>query len=136
MPYELPIYDLDLRRRERAEGKPAEKLAAWIEAHLTPLAGEANPSPRSIHQAVVRLTWQFYYATRGAAEAERETLVTACLAALDTLHDKWLDIEKIDLVEERIIRDPAPPRHGESVPTLPRDPEQIELHFPFSPEDV
>lgn len=130
MAYDIPILPLELGGRQHGTGKPAAKIAAWIDANVMPVTKEDDPLPRSIHQATLRLTWQFFYATRGASAGERSSLTETFLEALDALHDAYLDVEKVDLVEVRTVYAPPPVlRPVEPDATLPRDPEQAALRF-------
>jgi hypothetical protein len=99
--------------------------------------GEKEPplQPEDVQRIAVRLTWAFYYSLKSSASEEQGRLHAVYLQGLDKLHDVWLTIEKVKLVEEKIVTVREPRAVQQPFPfTMPRDPELVAIVL--SPEDV
>lgn len=118
MAAEIPVLPLPPRVKRVPEGCPASvRFAAWVDAHLAELMGEAKPSPIAVHRAVLRLTWQFFYERKGAEPEHRDRvteengelcLYGEFLDALEKLHEAHLAAEKLELIEKVPVPSPPP----------------------------
>jgi hypothetical protein len=94
----------------------AVRFAAWVDEQVSALTGEGKPSPVAIHRVVVRLTWQFFYERKGTEPSHRDRVLEengerclygVFLEALETLHELYMTVEKVELMER--APEPAQP---------------------------
>ncbi len=71
-------------------------------------AGEGQPSPVAVLQALVRVTFQYWYERQGSEPEHRDRVFeengTRCvygefLAALERCHELWLQVERLPVQE-------------------------------------
>ena len=85
----------------------SEKCAGYV-AELT--AKKQELTAVSVHQIIVRVTWQFFYARKGAVPAEHNQILAVYLSTLEQLHELWLDVEKPNVIERVVVE--KPPRRS------------------------
>jgi hypothetical protein len=139
-PYDLPIYELDFdtsaNRWSLASGE-VTRFTEKCERYVTELTAEKKGGALtavSVHSQIVRVTWAFFYARKGAHPAEHAGLLTVFLATLEQLHELWYDVEPANVIRERVVHVPSPsswqePRSRDPEIVLPRDPMQAAIRF-------
>ena len=96
----------------------SSRYGAFIEDQLNSLtAGGRKPSAVEVLRTLVRVTFQYYYERQGSPLDHRDRVFeengTLCcygqfLLGLEQLHDLWLAVERLPVVEPVVIPEKEP----------------------------